>query len=65
MSLSSDDAYFDARDLSCMALALLVDPSFQEPTFHGYPVVNYQAEVERRGREHVTRCQVVDHYGDK
>lgn len=48
----------NATELSCQALALL-DPLTLD--FHGQPVEGYQAEIRRRGEDHVIGCDVVGH----
>jgi hypothetical protein len=48
----------DASDLSCQALALL-DP--KALAFHGQPVEGYQAEMTRRGEDHVQSCDLTGH----
>lgn len=56
--LSAGTHRYDARDLSCQGLTL-VDPGVL--TFHGYEVVGFAEEMQRRGEIHVYGCDVIGH----
>lgn len=61
-----EDNLVDARDLSCQALAGQVIPDDDRyglpmATFHGQPVSGYREELERRGENHVTACDLIGH----
>lgn len=58
-----DDPDVNARDLSCQALALSVDPDVQ--TFYGRKVVGYAEEMARRTEDHVFGCEAIGHTCDE
>lgn len=49
----------DARNLSCQALQLSIDPDVL--TFHGTPVTGYAEEMARRTEAHVYGCDLIGH----